>query len=112
MRKKGLYIRTCKWCGKFFKTPHRFGRVCVKCKVKVKERVNRNLIKSCKKPLKVMMELPFLERIAEFYGFPFAVFFSDINNLSKFKTRNDAFRNKIEAFDKIKEIIDCWEAKE
>ena len=59
------------------------------------------------KPLKVEIEWQLLERIAEYYQFPVAVF---CGNRGMFKeqpkTRDETFKRKLEAFDKIKEIIE------
>lgn len=59
------------------------------------------------KKLKVEIEWKYLERIAEFYKFPVAVF---CGNLKIFKnsprTRDERFTKRLEAYDKIKEIIE------
>ncbi|MEK6878544.1 MAG: hypothetical protein AABY22_03000 [Nanoarchaeota archaeon] len=56
---------------------------------------------------KVEIEWKLLERIAEYYKFPIAVF---LGNLDVFKnspkTRDEVLRKKVELFDKIKELID------
>lgn len=63
-------------------------------------------IKMAKK-LKVEIEWKLLERIAEYYKFPSAVF---LGNLDVFKhapkTRDKVFRKKVELFDKIKELTE------
>ena len=59
------------------------------------------------KKLKVEIEWKLLERIAEYYQFPSAVF---LGNLDIFKhapkTRDEVFRKKVELFDKIKELTE------
>jgi hypothetical protein len=46
-----------------------------------------------------------LQRIAEFYEFPMAVFFAP-TMIFKEKTRDNALSRKAEAFDKIREIVE------
>ena len=55
--------------------------------------------------LKVELEWKFLQRIAEFYEFPSAVFLGNAK-MFKHKTRSQVLRNKAELFDKIKELVD------
>ena len=58
------------------------------------------------KKLKVEIELKLLERIAEYYQFPSAVFLGNLDMLKKHKTRDNVLKRKAELFDKIKAIID------
>jgi hypothetical protein len=51
-----------------------------------------------KKTKKVMIDLNLLERIAEYYEFPFAVFFSDIKSF-KNKTRTESKLKRIKDFE-------------
>ena len=53
---------------------------------------------------KVEIELKLLNRIAEYYEFPLAVFLGNLK-IFKHKTRNQALRRKADLFDKIKELI-------
>lgn len=79
----------------------------VTCKKCLKMRKNANAIKKKEKPLEVTLKWKLLERIAEYYEFPTAVFLSDINNFDSLpKTRNETFRQKAEKFDKIKDIFE------
>ena len=52
---------------------------------------------------KIEISLKKLKRIAEYYGFPLAVFF--LEDLPEQTTRDQEIRKKAEAFDKIKEIV-------
>jgi len=58
------------------------------------------------KKTKVEIEWKLLERIAEFYEFPTAVFLGNLKIFPKSKTRNESFRKKAQLYDKIKEIIE------
>lgn len=51
-----------------------------------------------------MVEIKLLERIAEYYEFPMAVFFTE--DAFKGKTRNKVWQEKAEKYDKILEIIE------
>lgn len=51
------------------------------------------------------IDVKFLERIAEYYEFPVAVFFSPTTLKDKPKTRNKVWQKKAEKYDKIIEII-------
>ena len=53
----------------------------------------------------VEIDLKQLERIAEYYEFPMAVFFST-KVVFKARTRREALFKKAEKLDKIKEILD------
>jgi hypothetical protein len=55
---------------------------------------------------KITLEWEHLERIAEYYEFPSAVFFTNPKDFPKNKTRNEALIKKAELFDTIKEITD------
>jgi len=55
----------------------------------------------------VEIEIDLLRRIAEYYEFPLAVFFSD-KSIFKHKTRSETLRKKAEAFDKIAEIVEDY----
>ncbi len=57
------------------------------------------------KRLKVEIEWKLLERIAEYYQFPSAVFLGN-KKMFRHKTRNQAFKKKVELYDKIKAVID------
>jgi len=57
------------------------------------------------KKLKVEIEWKLLERIAEFYEFPSAVFLGNMKIFPKCKTRNKLFKKKAELYDKIKDLI-------
>lgn len=57
------------------------------------------------KPLNIEIEWKFLERIAEYYQFPSAVFLGD-SHMFKYKTRDDALKKKAEFFDKVKELFE------
>ena len=57
------------------------------------------------KKLKVEIEWKLLQRIAEYYQFPSAVFLGD-KKMFRHKTRNKALSKKAELYDKIKAIID------
>ena len=59
-----------------------------------------------KNKLKVEIEWKLLERIAEFYEFPSAVFLGNMKIFPKCKTRRESFRKKAQLYDKIKEVID------
>jgi hypothetical protein len=56
------------------------------------------------KPLKVEIEWKHLQRIAEYYQFPSAVFLSDLK-LFTHKTRHESLKQKAELFDKIKDLV-------
>ena len=57
------------------------------------------------KPLKVELEWKLLERIAEYYQFPSAVFLGN-KKMFRHKTRNQALTKKAQLFDKIKELVE------
>ena len=57
---------------------------------------------------KVEIKIKLLERIAEFYRFPMAVFFMQIKDFRP-KTRQEVFNKKTKYFDKIKEIVEEYE---
>ena len=50
---------------------------------------------------KVEIEVRLLNRIAEYYEFPFAVFLGNLK-IFKHKTRNQALRKKADLFDKLR----------
>ncbi|MBI4029318.1 MAG: hypothetical protein HY376_03050 [Candidatus Blackburnbacteria bacterium] len=58
--------------------------------------------------LKIEIETKLLQRIAAFYEFPFAVFFMQSKDFpsDKTKPRRKAMHEKVEAFNKIKEIVE------
>jgi hypothetical protein len=56
-------------------------------------------------PKIVICDLKLLERIAEYYEFPLAVFFGNERCFPE-KTRNEAWRKKAEKYDKIKDIVE------
>ena len=58
------------------------------------------------KDLEVKIKWKLLERIAEYYEFPVAVFLHDIKNFPKQATRNGELKRKAELFDKIKELVE------
>lgn len=61
------------------------------------------------KPLKLKfnIELELLQKIAEYYRFPLAVFFGNLDVFKNTpKTRDEAVMKKAEKFDKIKEVVD------
>lgn len=57
------------------------------------------------KKLKVEIELDQLRRIAEYYGFPLAMFWAPKSAFKKGKTRDQVLKKIAEAFDKIREIV-------
>lgn len=57
------------------------------------------------KKFKVEIEWKLLERIAEYYEFPVAVFLGN-NKMFKDKTRSKALRREAELYNKIKEIVE------
>jgi hypothetical protein len=60
-----------------------------------------------KKELALVLEMKLLQRIAEYYEFPVAVFFSNLDNFKKeSRTRNEALFKIAEKYDKIKDIIE------
>jgi len=52
----------------------------------------------------IVIEIKLLQRIAEYYEFPVAVFFTK-RDAFKEKTRNKVWQKKAEKYDKILEII-------
>ena len=52
----------------------------------------------------IKIEWELLERIADYYQFPVAIFLADIK-VFKNKTRNEALQQKAELYDKIEAII-------
>lgn len=58
------------------------------------------------KKLKIEIEWKLLERIAEYYEFPSAVFLGNVKVFPKAKTRNESWRKKAELFDKIRELCE------
>lgn len=57
-------------------------------------------------PLKKLeVEMKLLERIAEYYEFPLAVFFGNVKMFGD-RTRNVALRKKAGIYDKIKELME------
>ena len=52
----------------------------------------------------IKIEWELLERIADYYQFPVAIFLTDIK-VFKNKTRNEALQQKAELYDKIEAII-------
>jgi len=69
------------------------------------EIVKKGIKRMAEKGFKINVEWKLLERIAQFYKFPSAVFLGNMK-MFKYKTRNQALRRKAELYDKIKEIID------
>lgn len=61
-----------------------------------------------KKPLKIEIEWEYLQRIAEFYKFPSAVFLVDKKNFPKSKaiTRDKSLIKKADLYEKIKELVE------
>jgi len=57
------------------------------------------------KDFEVKIKMSLLKRIAEYYEFPLAVFFSDSKIFPKKKTRNKVLAEAYEKLKKIKEII-------
>lgn len=57
------------------------------------------------KPLKVEIEWSYLQRIAEYYQFPSAVFLGN-KKIFGHKTRSQALTKKAQLFDKIKELVE------
>jgi len=55
--------------------------------------------------LKVELEWSFLQRIAEYYEFPSAVFLGN-KKVFRTKTRSQALKKKAQLFDKIKELVE------
>lgn len=55
--------------------------------------------------LEVTLKWKFLERIAEFYEFPSAVFLGN-EKMFNTKTRYEGLLNRANAFDKIQEIVE------
>ena len=60
---------------------------------------------------KIEIEIKLLQRIAEYYSFPFVVFFGN-EQVFKDKTRLDAYKKKAYLYDKIKEIIEDEDVKD
>ena len=76
-------------------------------KKKIKQKMFEVKKKEIKKILKVKIEWRLLERIAEYYEFPTAVFLSDFDNFADLPTtRNKSLQKKVEKFNKIKEIVE------
>ena len=60
-----------------------------------------------KKPLRVTIEWQLLERIAEFYEFPCAIFLGNMDCFKDLpKTREESLIKNSHKFDKIKEIVE------
>lgn len=54
---------------------------------------------------KVTLKFSFLQKIAEYYEFPTAVFLSDSDDFPRGK-RSDVLNKKVEILDKIKDLVD------
>ena len=65
----------------------------------------RKVKKMLKKDIEVKIKLKLLERIAEYYEFPLAVFLLPDDKIFKEKTRNLAWKKKADKYDRIIEII-------
>ena len=64
-------------------------------------------MKKEKKKLEVKIKWEYLQRIAEYYKFPSAVFLCNMKMLPKStETRDEGLRKKAELYDRIKEIIE------
>jgi hypothetical protein len=60
-----------------------------------------------KEPVEITLKWEWLQRIAEYYEFPTAMFFGNIEMLKNHpKTRTEQNKIKADRYDKIKELIE------
>lgn len=62
--------------------------------------------KENKKKIKLEIDLDRLEKIANYYGFPLAMFWAPKKIFKKGKTREQVLLRISEAFDKIRDIVE------
>lgn len=76
------------------------------------EKTNKGDMMEEKKPFKIEIEWKYLEKIAEFYEFPVAVFLGHEKIFPPSKlTRNQILFEKAEMFERIKDIMDEYKSE-
>ena len=57
--------------------------------------------------MKINIDMELLEAIASYYEFPVAVFLMQVKDFPKKTTRLEAFKEKAEKYDRIRDIFEC-----